>query len=215
MAPCHSAKSKIIVKQAENIAEISSNYRKHTSGNPLQLALIARFHSAVAALAAQTTARRVLDAGCGEGFGMRTAIAPRFPQVVGLDLSRESLRAAHTIAPEASFTCGSLLELPFPDHSYDLVVCLEVLEHLDDPGAGLAELCRVSGEWLLLSVPHEPLFRGANFLRGKNLRRWGNDEGHVNHWSARGFAQFVARRCRIVAQRQSFPWTIVLCKPTK
>jgi hypothetical protein len=56
------------------------------------------------------------------------------------------------------------------------------------------------------------LFRGANFLRGKNMHAWGNDPGHVNHWSARGFAQFVARQCQIVEQRQSFPWTLVLCR---
>jgi hypothetical protein len=63
-----------------------------------------------------------------------------------------------------------------------------------------------------LSVPHEPLFRGANFLRGKNMQDWGNDPGHVNHWSAQGFAQFVGQQCRVVEQRQSFPWTLVLCQ---
>ncbi|HMO56372.1 MAG TPA: class I SAM-dependent methyltransferase [Roseiflexaceae bacterium] len=198
--------------EQNELAAASSNFRKHTSGNPIQRLLIERFHHTIAELAGTTDAQRVLDAGCGEGFGMRTALEPQFPQITGLDLSHESLSFAHQQSPATSFICGSMFQLPFANGAFDLVVCLEVLEHLDDPEAGLAELCRVSHHWLLLSVPHEPLFRGANFLRGKNMHAWGNDEGHVNHWSARGFARFVSRRCTIVSRRQSFPWTIVLCR---
>ncbi|HWQ15529.1 MAG TPA: class I SAM-dependent methyltransferase [Roseiflexaceae bacterium] len=190
----------------------SSNLRKHTSGNPLQRALIARFHRAVAQLAAQTGARRALDAGCGEGFGLQAALVPSFPAALGLDLSVESLQFARRLNPASPFVAGSLTALPFPDGAFDLVACLEVLEHLERPEQGLEELCRVSARWLLLSVPNEPLFRGANFLRGKNMRQLGNDPGHLNHWSARSFERFVARRCHVVARRQPFPWTLVLCQ---
>ena len=190
---------------------ITSNLQKHTSTNPLQRDLIARFHRAVTALVAHTGARQVLDAGCGEGFGLREAITPVLPAATGLDVSIESLRFAQHLNPTLPFVAGSLMALPFPDHSFELVTCLEVLEHLDHPDQGLAELCRVSARWLILSVPNEPYFRGANFLRGKNIRRWGNDPGHVNHWSGASFERFVARRCRVIARQQPFPWTLVLC----
>jgi 2-polyprenyl-3-methyl-5-hydroxy-6-metoxy-1,4-benzoquinol methylase len=191
--------------------EASSNFRKHTSGNPVQRRLIGRFHARAAGMLADLQVRRVLDAGCGEGFGMRSVLAAH-PNAIGMDQQIEALQVARHISPSNIFSVGDLLALPFQDSEFDLVICLEVLEHIEQPERALSELCRVSNRWLLLSVPHEPLFRGANFLRGKNMHDWGNDPGHVNHWSARGFAQFVARQCRIVDQRQSFPWTLALCQ---
>lgn len=190
----------------------STNLQKHTNPNPLQQWLLARFHRSAAALFAQTNAYSVLDAGCGEGFAMKHVLGHSPGVVVGLDGSVGALRIARRLHPQRSFAAGDLLELPFPNHSFDLVVCMEVLEHLDHPEKGLAELCRVSRRWLLLSVPDEPLFRGANFLRGKNVRAWGNDPGHVNHWSARAFIRFVSPQCRVITHQRSFPWTLALCR---
>lgn len=190
----------------------STNLQKHTNPNPVQRWLISRFHQAAASLIAQTDAHSLLDAGCGEGFAMQHLFRGNRIQVVGLDASVGALHLASQMNPQHRFVTGDVLSLPFPDNSVDLVLCMEVLEHLDDPDQGLRELCRVSCSWLLLSVPHEPFFQGANFLRGKNLRAWGNDPGHVNHWSARAFRRFVATRCQIVAGRLSFPWTLILCR---
>jgi len=188
----------------------SSNYAKHTNPNPLQRLLITRFHRAACELLRTTDARSILDAGCGEGFAMREVAAQQQAAVVGLDASAGALRIAQALNPHQGFASGDVLALPFPDRSFDAVVCMEVLEHLPDPAQGLAELQRVSRRWLLLSVPHEPLFRGANFLRGKHVSAWGNDPGHINHWSAPAFGRFVRQQCQVVAQRQPFPWTIVL-----
>lgn len=190
----------------------SSNLQKHTNPNPVQQWLLARFHRRAAALFAQTNARLVLDAGCGEGFAMRHVLGDRSTAVVGIDGSLGALRIAHQIHPHHGFTTGNLLALPFPRDNFDLVICMEVLEHLDRPHDGLAELCRVSRRWLLLSVPNEPLFRGANFLRGKNVRDWGNDPGHVNHWSAHAFIRFVSAQCHVITWQCSFPWTLALCR---
>jgi SAM-dependent methyltransferase len=192
----------------------SSNLRKHTSQNPLQRLLLERFHETAGQLLAMAAPapRRILDAGCGEGFAMRAVLGATGAALVGLDGSADAVRVAEALNPGRSFAAGDLYALPFPSGSFDLVVCMEVLEHLDEPARGLRELCRVSAGWLLLSVPHEPLFRGANFLRGKNLRAWGNDPGHVNHWSHQGFLRFVAPHARVAAARRSFPWTLTLCR---
>ncbi len=192
----------------------SSNLRKHTNPNPLQRLLLDRFHSVAAGLLARATPapQRILDAGCGEGFAMRAVLADVAAEVVGLDGSAGALHVASGLNPGRSFAAGDLYALPFPDRSFDMVVCMEVLEHLDEPARGLRELCRVSARWLLLSVPNEPLFRGANFLRGKNVRAWGNDPGHVNHWSAAAFLRFVSAHATVVASRTSFPWTLALCR---
>lgn len=142
---------------------------------------------------------------------MRAIFGTARATIVGLDGSPQAAQIAGQLNPGRGFTAGDLYALPFPDRSFDLVVCLEVLEHLEEPKDGLRELIRVSAGWLLLSVPHEPLFRGANFLRGKNVAAWGNDPGHVNHWSHRSFLRFVGQECRVVASRTSFPWSLALC----
>jgi 2-polyprenyl-3-methyl-5-hydroxy-6-metoxy-1,4-benzoquinol methylase len=190
----------------------SSNLRKHTNPNPVQQWLLARFHRTAAGLLAQTGARSILDAGCGEGFAMRETLAHAQAAVVGVDATPGALQLARQLNPSRSFAAGDVLELPFPAGSFDLVICMEVLEHLARPEQGLAELKRVSRGWLLLSVPDEPFFRGANFLRGKNVRAWGNDPGHVNHWSSHAFLRFVSEQCGVVAWRRSFPWTLALCE---
>lgn len=192
----------------------SSNLRKHTNPNPLQQLLLERFHTTAASLLAMAAPapRRILDAGCGEGFAMRAVLASTPGALFGLDGSAGALGVAANLNPQASFTAGDLYALPFPAGSFDLVVCMEVLEHLDEPARGLRELCRVSAGWLLLSVPNEPLFRGANFLRGKNVRALGNDPGHVNHWSSARFLRFVGVHCAVVASRTSFPWSLALCR---
>lgn len=194
-------------------AYTSSNLRKHTSGNPLQRHLLGRFYGAAGMLLGQVrpAPQRILDAGCGEGFAMREVLSGAPGAVLGLDGSSAALRVARRLNPGRGFTAGDLYALPFATASFDLVVCMEVLEHLDEPARGLGELLRVSAGWLLLSVPNEPLFRGANFLRGKNVTAWGNDPGHVNHWSAGAFRRFVDAHCRIVATSTSFPWTLALC----
>lgn len=191
--------------------EISSNYKKHTSGNPIQRRLIDQFHKTAASMIADLPATQVLDAGCGEGFGMRSILSS-YAHVIGMDYELEALQLAQQINPTRVFCVGDLLSTPFRTDTFGLTICLEVLEHIERPERALAELCRVSSRWMLLSVPHEPLFRGANFLRGKNMRAWGNDPGHVNHWSAQSFARFVGQQCQIIKRCQSFPWTLVLCQ---
>lgn len=195
-------------------AYTSSNLRKHTNPNPLQQYLLARFHRRAVALIREVAPApaRILDAGCGEGFAMREVVGDGPAQAVGLDGSAGAVRLAQELNPRHRFMAGDLYGLPFPDRRFDLVICMEVLEHLDTPERGLAELCRVSAGWLLLSVPNEPLFRGANFLRGKNVRALGNDPGHVNHWSARRFVRFVSGHCTVVRVATSFPWTLALCR---
>lgn len=192
--------------------DTSGNLQKHINPNPLQRWLLGRFHVAAHQLMAQTSAATILDAGCGEGFAMHHLLQHSRARVVGLDNRAHALALARHFNSSHSFSVGSIFQLPFSDHSIDLVMCMEVLEHLDHPQDGLREICRVSREWLLLSVPDEPLFMGANFLRGKNVQAWGNDPEHVNHWSAREFVRFVGHSCQVVDWKRSFPWTLALCR---
>lgn len=131
---------------------------------------------------------------------------------MGVDLDEGALRFARTQARSAGLARASLLRLPFPERSFPVLLCLEVLEHLPRPEEGVAELHRVSGGYLVASVPHEPWFRLANLLRGKNLRRWGDDPEHLSHWGAEGLRRLLAGRFRRVEVGTSFPWLIAVAE---
>lgn len=190
-----------------------ANVQKYETANPIQRWLIRHFLDRVTQLSVRVGPKSVLDAGCGEGF-VHGHLGDRMPGDVmftGLDLSREALSEGRRRGSRAALLNGSLTQLPFAGDSFDLVVCTEVLEHLSEPAPALDELCRVSGRFVLLSVPREPFFAGLNFMRGKNLRRLGSDDDHHQHWTRWGFLRFVRRRLRILAAPQdTFPWTVVL-----
>ena len=138
-------------------------------------------------------------------------IADRVPgaRVDGVELDAEALQKARARCPRVSLVQGDVCELPVRSRAYDLVVCLEVLEHLPDPGRALEELRRVARRGCLLSVPHEPFFRLGNALRGKNLGRLGDPSDHIQHWGARGFADFCRQYLTLETTTASFPWLIV------
>ena len=93
------------------------------------------------------------------------------------------------------------------------MAAIEVLEHVPDPERRVAEMARVAGAHLLVSVPHEPLWRALNLARGAYVRELGNTPGHVNHWSRRGFvAPARAATATVVEARSPFPWTMLLVR---
>jgi ubiquinone/menaquinone biosynthesis C-methylase UbiE len=194
-------------------ASLSSNYRKHTAVNPIQRALIARFHRRLIAEIATLAPATFLDAGCGEGFVARQVIrAVPGIALTGCDVSEAALAIAARANPEATFVPGSVISLPFPDKSFDVVGCFEVLEHLpgDLPRRALAELSRVARRSVVLSVPREPVFSLANAARGKNwdVRPVGSDPDHKQFWSRAAFGRWVGEQLRVRTLAGSMPWTI-------
>ena len=106
----------------------------------------------------------MLDVGCGEGrhiFG----IMQEYPMMkcVGLDMDDDSLKKAEegysyfeSISEVgAEFIKGSAYSLPFPDNTFDLIVCSEVLEHLHEYNDAVIEINRVlkPGGKFFASVP--------------------------------------------------------------
>lgn len=100
---------------------------------------------------------RVLDAGCGEGYGTRLLARAGAAEVVGLDIAEPVIEVARNEqVPRVGFEVGDLRSLSHPDRSFDLVVCFEVIEHVDDQDAVLDELARVlrPDGLLLISSPN-------------------------------------------------------------
>jgi SAM-dependent methyltransferase len=96
---------------------------------------------------------RVLDAGCGSGRTM-VELADYGDEVSGIELNAEAAELARGRGV-GEVQIGRLEELPWDDGTFDLITCLDVIEHIPDDVAALSELRRVarSGAWLLVTVP--------------------------------------------------------------
>src|SRR4029077_1272201 len=100
----------------------------------------------------------ILDAGCGSGRTLDELSA--YGAVAGVDLSADAVAAARARGHPAVVQ-ASVEALPFADGAFDLVTCLDVIEHTPDDGATLAELLRVtdSGGYVIVTVPaHQALW---------------------------------------------------------
>lgn len=192
-------------------------YDKYRSSNPFVRWIMSGFRASLWKLVETADPSDVLDVGTGEGF-VAQALASRHPSMAvhGIDLAAPELigKWKDYDLKNLSFSAGSAYDLSFTRDTFDLVLCLEVLEHLGRPETALEELVRVSGGWVLASVPREPLWRMLNLARGAYVTDWGNTPGHVNHWSKRSFLRLMRQFGGIVRVESPFPWTMVLLRPS-
>jgi ubiquinone/menaquinone biosynthesis C-methylase UbiE len=186
-----------------------NTYDKYATTNPLERRMMQGFMAALDGMLDGLAPRRILEIGVGEGH-VTERVRERFPDatIVGVDLPDEEL-AGDWRAAGLACLFGDATRLPIPDGAVDLVLAIEVLEHIPGPDAALAELARVCSGTLVASVPFEPIWRAGNLARGRYVRDLGNTPGHVNHWSRRGFTRFVGRRFAVEQIKSPLPWTMV------
>ena len=113
---------------------------------------------------------RILDAGCGSGRNMIELA--RHGTVTGVELSQTSVELARARG-YGEVVAGSVLEMPFPEASFDLAVSLDVIEHLQDDLAALRELRRAvaPGGALLVTVPaYQWLWSGHDVINHHHRR---------------------------------------------
>lgn len=191
-------------------------YDKYHTRNPLAHALMAGFLRSFDEIVAQAgTPGGALEIGCGEGeLSIRLARANW--EVRGCDIAADAVDEARRRVVQAG------LDIPIEQHGIvecanayapqDLVVCCEVLEHLEDTQAALDILTKLGRRFVLVSVPREPVWRILNMLRGRYWGALGNTPGHVQHWSSKAFIALLSRRMEVVAVKTPLPWTMALCR---
>lgn len=158
----------------------------------------------------------ILDVGCGDGTLLQYLKHCIPKDYIGIDTDEIALSNARKRYPQFTFLQESIYSLPLETKSQDVVLCLEVLEHLKDPGMALHELSRVAKHGIIVSVPWEPWFQLGNLARGKYISTHGNHPEHIQHWNRKTFKQFLIRNSpansQISITTSSWPWIIAILK---
>ncbi|MBY5163069.1 class I SAM-dependent methyltransferase [Salsipaludibacter albus] len=133
----------------------------------------------------------VLDAGCGEGYGLPILLAAGARGVIGAELDPTTAeharrRYADDSVAEIDVIEADLAELPLVDTTLDAAVCLQVVEHLTEPDEAMAELVRVvhPGGLVAVSTPNRTTFTPAGSPR---------NPFHVREYDAVELAELLDR----------------------
>lgn len=121
-----------------------------------------------------------IDIGCGEGYLLFRLSERKKGMLYGLDLSEGRIDTTKTHIPASFLLRGDVLSLPFPDNTFDVVFCSELLEHITNYKKVVDELIRISKKTIIITVPNElqlvsvmcPKCKTKHFL-----------DGHVNFFT--------------------------------
>jgi ubiquinone/menaquinone biosynthesis C-methylase UbiE len=115
--------------------------------------------------------KRVLDAGCGTGYGS-AELAQSAAEVTGVDISPDAIEyaCANYPIPGLRFLKSSCIAMPLPPQSVDLVVAFEVIEHITDYRAFINECARVLTQegLLVISSPNKRYYAETRAATGPN-----------------------------------------------
>lgn len=198
----------------ENGVVVGNATDKYEASNPITRFLVGNFCRAVGDLAGRVAPEAILEVGCGEGHITRLLLERTAARIHAMDISDTVLDMARANVGSArvEFENRNIYDLDPGSRRAPLVVCCEVLEHLDDPARGLRILAQVAASHAILSVPREPIWRVLNMARGAYLSELGNSPGHLQHWSKGKFLEFVSSEFDIVDVLSPLPWTVVLAR---
>lgn len=145
-------------------------------------------------------ATTLLDVGCGNGLFLNHLAGTRpaqFTRLVGVDRSAAALR--HVFPAKCRVDIAAL---PFAPRAFDIVTCMEVLEHLPAPAypLALAELARVSRRFVMVTVPWRQDL-DASLCRCPSCRALFNGDFHLRRYDE------TAMGALLVAQRFRAVWT--------
>jgi len=162
---------------------------------------------------------RILDLGCGTGIVARL-LRERLggaARITGADVSPAMITKARALAPELDWHEANAMALPFADHSFDLVLCQQMLQFVPDPELALREIRRVlvPGGRLILSTwrarPEQPMYEALGrvaerHLGASNDKRWMMTVSRLRElFAATGFADVTFGTHTLVDHYADFP----------
>jgi len=198
----------------ENGIVVGTGSNKYQMRNPIGQLLLKQFSRTIAEIVREINPQTILEVGCGEGHITKVLVENTEAKIKCTDISNAIINVAKEAvkSPRVSFENKNIYDLKPKLELSELVICCEVLEHLENPMLGLEKLYSVSSPYCLLSVPREPIFRTLNFIRGAHFTQFGNSPGHIQHWSKTGFVKLVQSKFEIIKVMTPLPWTVILAK---
>lgn len=185
---------------------------EYNSANPIVKRLIDNFYAKIeGTVKSLTGCNTFFEVGCGAGESSRR-IFKMLPPEKTIEVSDFDNRYVELLIDKKmpfKVSRESIYELQKADSSYDCVICLEVMEHLENVEKAVSELFRVATKTVIISVPDEPIWRLANMARLKYLKDFGNTPGHINHFNPRLLRRLTEKYVTDIRIFRSFPWLIV------
>ncbi|MDP2649012.1 MAG: class I SAM-dependent methyltransferase [bacterium] len=174
--------------------------------------IVFRHKAALSLIGAQE--KKILDIGCGDGLLVRL-ITEKYDDArcTGVDFSHNAVAKARINVPKADFKVVDAVSasLPFDDNAFDVVIALDVFEHVLMPEKLLAEMKRVSKRGVIVGVPNfSSLPARLQVLLGKVPENNRPGKGHVywfNHYVLGDLLRSAS--LRIVSARMNYPWARV------
>jgi SAM-dependent methyltransferase len=185
---------------------------KYGSTNPAVRHLLDRWTGRLRTVIGPVTGT-IIDIGVGEGLCLQRVLAGADvapAQVAGVEYRLDKARLAGQLGG-VDVVVGDAGMVPFPAGVADLVLCVEVLEHLPTVDPAVAELARLTSPGTgrcVVSVPWEPWFRLGNLGRGKNVRRGGNDPEHLRGFTSSRLRAALEPHFHRVRVVRAFPWLV-------
>lgn len=207
---------KVSAGMTEEGVVVGNSFDKYGSRNPLVKWMLGGFENTLETLVQSAAPQTIHEIGCGEGYWAITYANKGF-SVKASDFSQQVINIAKHNALAANLEPGmfdvrNIYDMRPARDSADLIVCCEVLEHLEHPEQALETLASLNAAHYIFSVPHEPIWRLLNMVRLKYLSDFGNTPGHIQHWSKKAFVALLKKYFQLDQVSSPLPWTMVYCR---
>lgn len=189
---------------------------KYDTKNPVKRYLLNRFLDSIkkSVYEVSSEVENILELGCGEGY-VTNLVAEAYPDknITGSDYASEIIEFAkkNNSRTNILYRVDDIYSIDI-NEKFDLVMCCEVLEHLDYPEKALESIKALNSKYVILSVPHEPWWRLLQMMAGNHITKLGNTPGHINHWSKNKFKKMISEHFDIIQDNSKLPWTLLLLK---
>lgn len=151
----------------------------------------------------------ILDVGCGDGYQI-SYILRRASKIVGIDLSHARLKEAKKRIKGVDLIRASSEKIPFKHQIFDKVMCLELLEHLENPSRTLKEIEFILKDAgiLVVSVPYKERIIATECIHcGKPTPLW----GHLHSFDERKLSSLLPRNLKTI--HRIYTGTIIAAYP--
>ncbi len=152
--------------------------------------------------------KNILDIGCGTGYITDMIKRDMDVNIICCDMNSNRITFARDQF-HLETIIGDISHLPFKNSSFDTVLAIEIIEHLPNLESAIMEIKRVTKKNVIITVPNDPYFALANFLRGKNFNTFGNPPDHLHHFNKKTLKSTLSKYFLTVeVSRNAFLWLI-------